>query len=627
MFHCKSNKNGFCLVCAKYTMVKDRQSLTRNLEEAYEKHYNIPLVKAAWVPNTICATCAQALRNVEKGTRKSLTFEVPMLWREPTDHPLDCYFCLSDVRGINKAKKTGWVYPHNSSSTLPMFKDKSGPSRSQSSSVSITGAGSAVDVEVSSASMEPIAAGISSKSISGVSTASAGTVSDSCLSTVSAATSIADMSNHAARSREDSDPEFVPEEDDEGEPGFSQEELSDLIRDLGLSKLKAELLASRLREKEALRPGVKSSSYRYRERDYLPFFKKGDGFVYCCNIDGLIWKLGVKFVPSEWRLFIDGSIKSLKFVLLHNGNRLSSVPVGYSRSLKEDHTVVKIILESLRYGEYRFQICADFKMIGILLGLQSGFTKYPCFICLWDSRARFLHYSKTHVWPLRVELEVGSHNVLKDALVDRAAIIFPFLHLKLGFMKQFVTALDKDGDCFAYIQYALAEVSEAKQKAGVFTGPQIRKLVNDPEFVNHMNEVERSAWLAFVDITKNLLGKFRAEDYEAKAAEMIRTFEQLGALMSIKVHYLANHIDMFPENCADLSDEMGERFHQDMRIMEERYQGRWDENMMADYCWSLKRDAPEATHKRRSSQKSFLGVSSALVLATLFLLIIFTVFF
>ena len=33
-------------------------------------------------------------------------------------------------------------------------------------------------------------------------------------------------------------------------------------------------------------------------------------------------------------------------------------------------------------------LCGDFKVIGILLGLQSGYTKYCCFLCTWDSRAR-----------------------------------------------------------------------------------------------------------------------------------------------------------------------------------------------------------------------------------------------
>ena len=67
--------------------------------------------------------------------------------------------------------------------------------------------------------------------------------------------------------------------------------------------------------------------------------------------------------------------------------------------------------------------------------------------------------------------------------------------------------------------------------------------------------------------------------------------------MSIKLHFLKSHIDYFPENLGDISEEQGERFHQDIRVMEERYQGRWDCHMMADYCWNLKRESSTAVHK------------------------------
>ena len=52
------------------------------------------------------------------------------------------------------------------------------------------------------------------------------------------------------------------------------------------------------------------------------------------------------------------------------------------------------------------------------------------------------------------------------------------------------------------------------------------------------------------------------------------------------MHFLYSHLDNFFENCRDVSDKQVERFHQDMKLMEERYQGCWDKRMMTD-CWSL----------------------------------------
>ena len=76
--------------------------------------------------------------------------------------------------------------------------------------------------------------------------------------------------------------------------------------------------------------------------------------------------------------------------------------------------------------------------------------------------------------------------------------------------------------------------------------------------------------------------------------------------MNIKVHYLHSHLSEFPENLGNVSEEQGERFHQDVKVMEERYQGQWNCNMMADYCWSLMRDVPYEVYKRLATKKKFL---------------------
>ena len=75
--------------------------------------------------------------------------------------------------------------------------------------------------------------------------------------------------------------------------------------------------------------------------------------------------------------------------------------------------------------------------------------------------------------------------------------------------------------------------------------------------------------------------------------------------MSIKLHFLHGHLINFPENTVAASDEQGERFHQDLKVMEERYQGRWDVHMMADYCWSIKPDSPQIENSRKSYKCKF----------------------
>ena len=67
--------------------------------------------------------------------------------------------------------------------------------------------------------------------------------------------------------------------------------------------------------------------------------------------------------------------------------------------------------------------------------------------------------------------------------------------------------------------------------------------------------------------------------------------------VSIKLHYLQSHADQFPQNLCSICEEQEERFQQDIKTMGERYQGRWGSHIIADYCWSLKRDVSEVPTK------------------------------
>ena len=92
---------------------------------------------------------------------------------------------------------------------------------------------------------------------------------------------------------------------------------------------------------------------------------------------------------NDWRLFIDSSLRSLKAVLLHNTNQCPSIPLAHSVVMKENYQNVKALLDALNY---EWDVIGDFKMVAFLMGLQGGFTKFPCFLCLWDSRNASLHY-------------------------------------------------------------------------------------------------------------------------------------------------------------------------------------------------------------------------------------------
>ena len=210
------------------------------------------------------------------------------------------------------------------------------------------------------------------------------------------------------------------------------------------------------------------------------------------------------------RVLLNSSKRSLKCVLLHNGNKNGAVPIGHPTVLKEQQNDIITVMDLLKYHQHGWIICVDLKMVSFQLGQQKGYTKFLCFLCMWDSQNRENHWTQKE-WPKRDTLKAGMQNVIHEPIVSRDKIIFPLLHIKLGLMKQFVKALHLDGECFQHILRTFSGLSYEKIKAGVFDGPQIRTLVRDQAFVQAMNDKEKAAWLSFVYVMKNFLGNKKLE--------------------------------------------------------------------------------------------------------------------
>jgi hypothetical protein len=75
--------------------------------------------------------------------------------------------------------------------------------------------------------------------------------------------------------------------------------------------------------------------------------------------------------------------------------------------------------------------------------------------------------------------------------------------------------------------------------------------------------------------------------------------------MFLKIHFLDSHLDFFPDNLGAVNDEHGERFHQDISALKKRYQGQRSASMLSDYCWTVKRDVPDAKYRRKSITFTF----------------------
>ena len=407
---CKYSADDFCYICGLFIPSKQRKTVLNEdsqnkIHVAYYKYFGCYITDQDknWAPHVCCDNCRKTLCKWMDGEERRMPFAVPRIWREPKCHQTDCFFCLVDFSNYKAPKfdRKKVIYPNIPSSMEPIEHSKFYPVPKP------------------------------------------------------------DL-NHDIDGNYESDEEYFPKETESAAPHLiNQKELNDLIRDLGITKEKAELLGSRLQQWNLLDNTCRITVQRIRDSTLAQFYEKNDALCFCKNITGLFAEINIEYKPEQWRLFVDSSSKSLKAVLLHNGNIYPSIPIGHSIHLNETYDNVKCLLDSIQYKTHMWKVCGDFKMLGFFLGLQGGYTKYSCFLCLWDSRAKNKHFSTKH-WPSRNHLEVGKYNVKMPALVPRSKILLPPLHIKLGIAKQFVKALDKKGATFEQISKMFPKISDAK---------------------------------------------------------------------------------------------------------------------------------------------------------------------
>lgn len=122
-------------------------------------------------------------------------------------------------------------------------------------------------------------------------------------------------------------------------------------------------------------------------------------------------------------------------------------------------------------------------------------------------------------------------------------------------------------------------------------------MLKSEKFVTLLSPFERAAFQSIRDVIDNFLGNHRADNYREIIATMMENFRRIKVNMSPKIHYLHQHLDFFRENLGKISDEHGERFHQEIKSIEYHFQGKSDSHMLAEYVWNA---FEEDEHERRA---------------------------
>ena len=166
-------------------------------------------------------------------------------------------------------------------------------------------------------------------------------------------------------------------------------------------------------------------------------------------------------------------------------------------------------------------------------------------------------------------------------------------------MKQFVKVLDKDGPCFMYIWKAFPALSDEKLKTGVFDISQIRKLIQDKEFVKAMNAIESSHLLKWY--VQKFLGNHKAPNY--KCAQILwKTWNQREHQTTLPLQS-SRSLPSKPWWFQRWASWTISSRHKSNGRKVPRKRG---QHMMTEYCWNFLRDCPDVHLSRKSYKRKFL---------------------
>lgn len=154
-------------------------------------------------------------------------------------------------------------------------------------------------------------------------------------------------------------------------------------------------------------------------------------------------------------------------------------------------------------------------------------------------------------------------------LIPADKILLPIMHIKAGIGGKLLSTFIKRDEInkdTGVIDFLKVKFKDTKFSPLRIQGKQVNELINDEAFSAKLKPAQKYVWRRFAFVVKGFLGKNRNPQYKLHVKNFIAACRKEKIDMTHKMHYLHSHLDKFPENCSDFSDESGERSHQDIKV-------------------------------------------------------------
>jgi len=93
---CINSPDNFCYICGEVTFASRKCSITPAIKKAYFLYFGCKVwgQDKKLAPHMCCTMCSSKLNVWVNGKGCFVPFGGPMVWRVPSNHSTDCYFCM-----------------------------------------------------------------------------------------------------------------------------------------------------------------------------------------------------------------------------------------------------------------------------------------------------------------------------------------------------------------------------------------------------------------------------------------------------------------------------------------------------------------------------------------------------
>ena len=112
----------FCYVCGEFFAKRAKNTIgtTPLVQEKYLAYFIMP-VGVTIRPHVICDYCRRTLEDCLRREKRTMRFVIPRIWREPSDHHTNCYFCMMDSTKRRKGKNAPPIEYPDILSSIALF--------------------------------------------------------------------------------------------------------------------------------------------------------------------------------------------------------------------------------------------------------------------------------------------------------------------------------------------------------------------------------------------------------------------------------------------------------------------------------------------------------------------------